>query len=327
MATAEVTLDTAGAVRYAVRPSLVMELVWALMIHDGEPDPANFPIRAERFVGAPEVEERLASFWDDGQSCMTELFVIADRGGVVFEEDPERLWRGLEEGAQAEPRFEPLQSETPRDQEIFRSRITRLREDPDLRRDWLELLRSAWGVLEGSWHQGGRPAVDAFARDLRGRLTSHGSYGDLESIIKCDLDGLLPRLVREYSAAGLEVVVSPAWYGRQSFVLSLPDVLLVGPSVPPRQSGPSAEARGRARRLKAIGDPTRLAMLEATAVRAMTVGELASDMGVAQPTISNHVRILRDAGLLVPDAASPRRLRPDSGALGHLFEETLGAIT
>lgn len=63
-----------------------------------------------------------------------------------------------------------------------------------------------------------------------------------------------------------------------------------------------AEARARveliARRLKTVADPTRLAMLGVLASRPRTITELAQIFDLAQPTVSNHVKLLRDAGLL-----------------------------
>jgi DNA-binding transcriptional ArsR family regulator len=69
-----------------------------------------------------------------------------------------------------------------------------------------------------------------------------------------------------------------------------------------RAEGSGAEARARteilARRLKTISDPTRLAMVEVLRSAPSTVTELAALFGLAQPTVSNHVKILRDAGLV-----------------------------
>jgi len=72
-----------------------------------------------------------------------------------------------------------------------------------------------------------------------------------------------------------------------------------------------AEARARtealARRLKAISDPTRLAMLDALRNGPRTVTEIAVAFGLAQPTVSNHVKVLRDAGLVTDVREGTRR--------------------
>jgi hypothetical protein len=312
-----------AAVSYAVRSSLVMELIWALMIHEGEPDPERFPARAARFAGAPGLEDRVAAFWGDGDACFTELFIVAERTGVLYESDFARLVAGLEAGATAAPGVEAMPSETAADRDRFTSRLARLRDDPEVRSGWLTLIRDVWAAVSLQWGRDGRPAVGAYEWDLRGKFSRSTTYGDLEGLLQCDFDGMLPRLVRRYADDGKPVVLVGSWFARKTFVMGLDDCLLVGHVAPPGSVGPTAETRHRARRFKALGDPTRLAVLESAARYPKTVGELAGEMGVAQPTVSNHVRILRDAGLLGPVKDEPRRLEPDPDALKCLAEELL----
>ena len=59
-----------------------------------------------------------------------------------------------------------------------------------------------------------------------------------------------------------------------------------------------------ARTLRAIADPTRLQLLSIirrSTVQEATVSELAEALGFTQPTISHHLRIMVDDGLLVRD--------------------------
>ena len=65
----------------------------------------------------------------------------------------------------------------------------------------------------------------------------------------------------------------------------------------------------------ALADPTRRAILAKLAQGEATVSELAAPFQLAQPTISKHLRVLEDAGLIETrrDAQSrPRRLVPAS---------------
>lgn len=48
----------------------------------------------------------------------------------------------------------------------------------------------------------------------------------------------------------------------------------------------------------ALSDPTRLMMIYALGEGPRNVTELASELGVAQPTASRHLKILRDRGLV-----------------------------
>ena len=313
-------------VHYQVQCSRILELVWASFVKEGESE-TEFPARAQRFRRAPGMEERLLAFWADGEGCFTEVFVVAERGGVLFEADADRVWAGLAAGAAAPPRFEPLSSETPEDQARFRARLARLHHDPELRDRWLTLLRDVWAGIEDQWDHEGRAAAETMAWELRAKVPEVGSYADLAPLIQgCDFGGLLPRLVGEYEAAGQAVVLAPAWLGRKGFVVALRSCLLYGPPSPSSPAGPSAETRDRARRHKALGDPTRLSIFEAVARRPRTVGDLARELGVAQPTVSNHVRILRDAGLIDQEKGGGRRLLGDIAAFEHFLDESRRAV-
>jgi DNA-binding transcriptional ArsR family regulator len=71
--------------------------------------------------------------------------------------------------------------------------------------------------------------------------------------------------------------------------------------------------------LAALGDPTRRAIFERLADRPQAVGELAGELPVSRPAVSQHLKVLKDAGLVIDRAAGNRRiyqLDPDGvGAL------------
>lgn len=63
---------------------------------------------------------------------------------------------------------------------------------------------------------------------------------------------------------------------------------------------------GQARRrdiFAAVADANRRRIIELLAERERTVGELAAQLGIAQPSVSQHVTLLREVGLV----ASERR--------------------
>jgi DNA-binding transcriptional ArsR family regulator len=63
-----------------------------------------------------------------------------------------------------------------------------------------------------------------------------------------------------------------------------------------------------------LGDPTRRAIFELLARRPSTVGELARQLPVTRPAVSQHLRVLKDGGLVVSQAQGTRRiyrLNPD----------------
>jgi DNA-binding transcriptional ArsR family regulator len=61
-------------------------------------------------------------------------------------------------------------------------------------------------------------------------------------------------------------------------------------------------------RLDALGDPTRRAIFERLAERPRAVGELARDLPVTRPAVSQHLRVLKDAGLVTDRPAGTRRI-------------------
>ena len=71
--------------------------------------------------------------------------------------------------------------------------------------------------------------------------------------------------------------------------------------------------------LSALGDPTRRVIFERLADRPRAVGELARELPVSRPAVSQHLKVLKDAGLVTDRQAGTRRiyqLDPDGvGAL------------
>jgi DNA-binding transcriptional ArsR family regulator len=58
----------------------------------------------------------------------------------------------------------------------------------------------------------------------------------------------------------------------------------------------------------ALGDPTRRAIFERLADRPQPVGELASGLPVTRPAVSQHLKVLKDAGLVVDRPDGNRRI-------------------
>jgi DNA-binding transcriptional ArsR family regulator len=58
----------------------------------------------------------------------------------------------------------------------------------------------------------------------------------------------------------------------------------------------------------ALGDPTRRAIFEQLRGGPRSVGELAGRLPVSRPAVSQHLRVLRDAGLVTDRKEGTRRL-------------------
>ncbi len=69
----------------------------------------------------------------------------------------------------------------------------------------------------------------------------------------------------------------------------------------------------------ALADPTRRAVFELLADGPRAVGELAAELPVSRPAVSQHLRVLKQAGLVADHAQGTRRLYAlDPHALGDL---------
>jgi DNA-binding transcriptional ArsR family regulator len=81
----------------------------------------------------------------------------------------------------------------------------------------------------------------------------------------------------------------------------------------------------------ALGDPTRRAIFERLAERPRAVGELAGELPVSRPAVSQHLKVLKDARLVVDQPVGTRRvyqLDPDGlallrGYLDHFWDQAL----
>ena len=69
----------------------------------------------------------------------------------------------------------------------------------------------------------------------------------------------------------------------------------------------------------ALGDPTRKAIFELLLDRPRPVGELAAELPVSRPAVSQHLRVLKDARLVTDQPVGTRRIyRVDPDGLAAL---------
>src|SRR5918992_1958902 len=84
----------------------------------------------------------------------------------------------------------------------------------------------------------------------------------------------------------------------------------------------------------ALGDPTRRAIFERLADRPRAVGELASELPVSRPAVSQHLKVLKAAHLVLDRRDGTRRiyqLDPDGlgelrGYLDHFWDQALAGF-
>lgn len=86
--------------------------------------------------------------------------------------------------------------------------------------------------------------------------------------------------------------------------------------------------------LDALGDPTRRQVFKRLRAGSSSVGDLASGMDVTRPAVSQHLKVLRDAGLVTVREAGTRHLyevdmrgiKALRGWLDGFWDEALNAL-
>ena len=84
----------------------------------------------------------------------------------------------------------------------------------------------------------------------------------------------------------------------------------------------------------ALGDPTRRAIFERLADRPCAVGELAGELPVSRPAVSQHLKVLKDARLVIDEPVGTRRiyrvdpdgLRDLRAYLDHYWDQALAGF-
>ena len=69
----------------------------------------------------------------------------------------------------------------------------------------------------------------------------------------------------------------------------------------------------------ALADPTRRAVFERVAERPQSVGALAAQLPVSRPAVSQHLKVLKDAGLVADEARGTSRIY-------HIDPQGLGPV-
>jgi DNA-binding transcriptional ArsR family regulator len=294
-----------------VAGSLAVELEWAMAspLHPDWLD--DNPTLGTIYERHPGLDSELREFWPKelSLSCegFLELVVLAHHAGLVTSTDAAPLLDALPEAAATAPtdaRLLPLRSETAEDRRAVLTRLGQLRRSKGRRQRYVDLVRRTWEAVRDDWESHGRSSVDHAVAVKRRALTGGAGWQDV-----AETACFSEHLGTTVATMGPEghVLVVPAFYTHKGMFVDLPGLVVVGV----RSESDVAVARARterlARRLKTLSDPTRLAILDTLRRGARSVSELAETFSLAQPTVSNHVKVLRDAGLVADERDGRRR--------------------
>lgn len=237
-----------------------------------------------------------------------DLFLLAAELGYARDGRVERFLTDLPELpvrllARLERQGAPSADETYREQHPALVARMRALTEPARAARLAEQLTALWRALAPEWTQAGYSEVKAACDEF---LQAFRETGDV-------LEALPPhhftqfektaKLVRSAQATG-RILVAPLYFADGGgFHFEARGTTFVGFGLRSgtlfvRTASQVAELAGR---MKALADPTRLmllALISRFANLNLTVGDLAVQLGVSQPTVSGHLKVLREAGLV-----------------------------
>jgi DNA-binding transcriptional ArsR family regulator len=242
----------------------------------------------------------LKSFWADQVRGFTETVVLAERSGSLRDPDLRGFFAGLERAATSSAPTPTLLSESPAERAAIAARLEALRTDAKVRARYISLLKEIWESVRVEWEEMGRAAVVAAAREWQKQLAEGVPYRDLLERTRLwpgrpDIEALA-----DADAAEGRVVLTPGWFFGDIHVVELDGWMYLGRGIKPHGDGADQRhvATYVSKTLKAFADPTRLAILMWLAHNPASVTEIARQFKLSQPTVSAHVQLLREAGVI-----------------------------
>lgn len=292
----EVDGDRERQQRVDVMPSAVLELTWALCRLRWGSEKLSPNLQILEPVAA-ELRGELEACWDDVDACVPDTSILAERVGALLTDEADTFLRGFDRAVHLDGAGLELRSETPEVRAATLARLERLRSDPALARRYAALLSRVWELLRPSWEATGREVVRRACVEWAQRLHQGATVRDL-------LPGRHPGTQVEQEPVLRQrprIVLTPMYFVTiGGFVVDMTRYVHIGAPASPKDVDRirREESELIATRMKVLADGTRVALLRDLTLEPASVMDLARRFHLAQPTVSNHVRLLRDAGLL-----------------------------
>jgi DNA-binding transcriptional ArsR family regulator len=329
---AATTLDTRVRVALSAPQDLAFALFGVLSGHAkmGHTPAAWLRTLLEEY---PSLHERIQTFWDPAETATSpewgELLVVAWRQGTLFDEDMGRFFERFEATVREPIAVPALPSEEDGVREIIQSRLDRLQASSELRGRYLALVRDFWESLKPFWDGGAHTAALKAANELRRNLRNETDLGAVLPAASFVRREQFVPLIEAALSRGEVALIPLALAGEGNSLFSLPGATLVGHGL---EVGLIDERRRRvteqaAARFKALSDPTRLAILLYLFCGPASMTDVALRFEVSQPTVSVHMKTLREAGLVEAEKAGNLTLyRSDERRVRSYVDEACGSL-
>jgi DNA-binding transcriptional ArsR family regulator len=298
-----------------VGPSLALELSWATHSAWSPRLRTQHRVLAELNRDHPELLSAAREFWEDEGDCFAELEVMAHLTGALDETGFDSLFDAMEVARPGIPSDLPLRSETPGARDLINARLARLRSDDVRWQEYRALFTALYRPLDAWWRTSGIPTAERAIAATR-RALDRGT--EWRRMVSSDCVEVTEHIA-EISEWQESIVLAPCALFGKGLYLDLPGCQLIGVGAGVGEFGARGRTEELARAIRVLGDPTRLAILDYLRAGERSVGDLALDFDLTQPTISVHVKHLRQAGLVTATRRGPRlELAVDADAVTAL---------
>jgi ArsR family transcriptional regulator, arsenate/arsenite/antimonite-responsive transcriptional repressor len=279
-------------------PSLILDLSWCVHAASSDYLREAHPVLDRLYRDHPDLQDRVLGFWTDGgPTCFAEAEVMAHHAGAVEATDFPTFRARTEAAMASFPLDLGLESETPEDRAAILDRVAQLQRSTALRGRYFDLLADIWSEIGPWWESEGVAAIGratvAIQRSLARGVEWH-------QIVNTECAALIEHMAEivDRCEKGHPVAIAPCALFGKGLYLELPGCTLIGVGVASAVDEARARAEQVTRRLRALADPTRLAIFDYLKSGPTTVGDIAGAFSLAQPTVSIHVKRLREAGLV-----------------------------
>ena len=278
-----------------VGPSLVMDLSWCITNCQRQ---QKMPLISDQLSHELlEYQERTENFWGDGMRCFSEVEVLANIADAVASSEF-RVFRGrCEETLRTQNLDLDLISETPEDEALILARLRTLRDSAELRQDYFDLLGDVWSVVATWWEGEGVRSIRRAVAEVEDKLSDGSKWYEILntecSVFQEGAAGIISR----YENGKPVKLVACAFFGRGLY-FEFPEYILIGFGVASAVEEARNRVAGVVGPLRAMADPTRLAIYETLKAGPLTITDIAASFSLSQPTISVHVKRLREVGLV-----------------------------
>jgi ArsR family transcriptional regulator len=286
-------------------PSLALDLSWTIHAAESEYLRAAHPVLARLYEDNGELVDRVLNFWPDGLMCFVEAQVMAYQAGVIATTDFPTFRARVEATLGSIPLDLELGSESAEDRTAILTRVSRLQRSSKLRGSYFDLLSEIWSAIAPWWESDGAPAVRRTTADVRRALDRGVKWHE---IVTTECPTFLEHSLEivERSERGYPVVLAPCALFGKGLYLELPGCILVGFGVHGAVQVARARTEQLVRPLRALADPTRLAIFEYLKTGPVAVSDIAQAFNLSQPTVSVHVKRLREAELVTAERRGNR---------------------